>query len=215
MEAALASLVDFRARYMWCMFALLGFGASFFGCRRFPPAPRFPAISPREAASHAVLAYDRNGDRKLSAEELERSPGLQSAFRRIDTNEDGCLDATEIRGRIEAWLASGTTLVDAIAQVKLDDQALSGAVVTMVPEAFLGSGYCPCTSTTDDDGIATFDDHDAQFPGMHLGFYTVRISKLAANGLEQLPKRYNEESVLGLEIAGDKSNLAFFSLNRR
>ena len=55
---------------------------------------------------------------------------------------------------------------------------------------------------TDERGIASVSGHDAQFPGIYLGFYRVRISK-QVDGKETVPARYNTESELGYEATDD------------
>lgn len=42
---------------------------------------------------------------------------------------------------------------------------------------------------------------------MHLGLYRVKISKLV-NGKEIVPPKYNEQTILGQELAGDVPGIA-------
>lgn len=189
--------------------------ATLAGCGGQPQAPAFPRIDPQAAATDAVRLYDRNDDGLLDADELAESPPLAASVKRLDKDGDGAVSAGEIRGRIEEWLNSGASLVGAIAQVTLDGAPLGGAEVTVEPEPFLGAAYAPATSRTDADGVATFTGHDPRLPGLHLGYYRVRISRRTDAGEESLPTRYNSQTELGVEVAGDKSNLSLFTLNGR
>ncbi len=185
------------------------------GCSRYPSAPAFPAINPASAASDAIEHYDASGDGVLSSDELAACPPLADGLKRLDQNGDGSVSQQEIEQRLRDWLASGTSLVGVIAQVTLDGAPLQDAKVTLEPETFLGAGYQPAVGATDASGMATFAGHDPRLPGLHLGFYRVRISKPSAEGKERLPDRYNTQSELGVEIAADHSNLSLFELVSR
>jgi hypothetical protein len=182
------------------------------GCDRGPSAPALPEIDPLVSAEAAIHDYDQNGDGLLSRVELAACPALAVALARLDGNRDEQLSVEEIEVRIDEWLASGTSLVEVIAEVTLNGKALAGANISIEPEPFLGPGYTSVVGTTDTVGIATFRGHDARLPGVHLGFYRVRISHLGPDGREVVPAEYNQKSELGIEIAGDKSNLTRFDL---
>ena len=182
------------------------------GCSRYPEAPAFPEIDPVDAAAQAIIHYDKNGDNQLSASELSGSPSLAASMKRIDKNQDGAITAEEIEKRLRDWLDSGTSLVGAMVMVTLNGEPLVDAEIVVEPETFLGKAYKTARATTDETGMATFEGHDPELPGLHLGFYRVRVSKLGENGKEQLPEKYNTDTELGVEIAGDKSNLALFAL---
>ena len=182
------------------------------GCSRFPPEPAFPKIDPRQAAIEALGKYDKDGDGRLSADEM--SPSLKAALAQVDRDADGNISEGELADRVTDWLESGDALVEAIVQVTLDGKPLVAAKVTVEPESFLGSTYESVQSITDETGLATFRGHDPNLPGLHLGFYTVRISKLTEDGIELVPQEYNVQSALGIEVAGDRSNLALFALKR-
>ncbi len=185
------------------------------GCNRFPPAPQWPRIDAKLAGRQAIETFDTNGDGLLSEVELTDVPSLAGARKRLDANADGQISADEITARIDEWLNSGTTLVEVIAMVTLAGKPLENAEVTIEPETFLGDDYHAVAATTDDTGMATFSGHDGRLPGLHLGFYRVRISRLDAAGRETLAAEYNDDSTLGIEIAGDKSNLAVFAVSTK
>jgi hypothetical protein len=96
--------------------------------------------------------------------------------------------------------------------VTLDGRPLEGASVTLEPESFLGEEVKVAVCTTDMFGTASPnvpDDQrlDPRTSGAYMGFYKVKISKLA-NGKEMVPRKYNEESILGQEVARDVPDIA-------
>ncbi len=172
------------------------------GCSRRPSAPRKPALNPAAAGRAAVEMYDANGDGKLDATELQQCPALLMALPRADADGDGALSAAEIAARVEGWFASGTTMMDATPLVTLDGQPLEGAEVVFEPEEFLGEGFKECRGVTDATGRAAVSGADSRYPGVYVGAYRVRISKVV-DGQETLPARYNSQSELGVEVADD------------
>jgi len=177
-------------------------------CSSRPPAVSGPDIDPESAASAAIEAFDVNHDGALSGDEFAKSPALGSALKRIDTNADGSASADEIAQRIGNWQASGIALTSFGFTVTLDGRPLEGATVTFEPEAFLGDSIksASCQTNVSGGGGASIpkemrgDPSDP--PGMHLGFYKVKISKLV-DGAETIPAKYNTETVLSQEVALD------------
>ncbi len=172
------------------------------GCSRRPRAPRRPGVNAAAAGRAAIEMYDTDGDGKLDTTELERCPALLMALPLADTDGDGKLSADEIAARVEAWFAFGTIMMDAAPLVTLDGQPLEGAEVVFEPEEFLGEGFTECRGVTDASGQARVSGSDATYPGVYVGAYRVRISKVV-DGQETLPARYNTESELGVEVAED------------
>lgn len=193
------------------MVVTLGFA----GCSSHPQAPQFPELDPEVVATKAIQQFDADGNKLLDSTELSNCPSLAASMKRLDQDNDGQVSEQELKSRLSDWLNSGTALVGAIVQVTINGKPLVGAEVTVEPEEFLGEAWQPASGATDDTGMATFTGHDPRLPGLHLGFYRVRISKRDDKGEELLPAKYNSESELGVEIAGDKSNLALFKLASR
>ncbi len=185
------------------------------GCGRGPTPPSFPEIDPWAAAAEAIRLYDSDSDGQLSSHEFQDCPALLAAIKRVDRDANGSLSQEELETHLRAWMESGTALVGSIIQVTYDGTPLAGAEVSLEPEPFLGDGYRSATGVTDADGFASFSGHDPVLPGLHLGFYRVRISKRGADGKELLPEKYNEQTSLGVEVAADKGNLALFRLASR
>ncbi len=172
------------------------------GCMRKPKPPAQPAFDAAEAGAEAIEQYDADRDGRLDAAELQKCPALLQAVDRADADGDGTLTAGEIAARIKAWFASGTVIMDWPVYVELDGKPLEGATVVFEPEEFLGSGFKACRGVTDKFGRTSLRGADAQFPGLYVGAYRVRISK-KTGGKETLPARYNTESELGWEVADD------------
>ena len=187
------------------------------GCSRYPTAPDRPALDPSEASSLALEAYDANGDGRIDQQEAEQSPGMRDAFSRIDKNGDGALDAGEIADRISYYKTAASIIVPGGVEVRLGGRPLAGATVTFEPEAFLGSAFESCSGVTDEMGTASLEGPDADFPGIYLGMYRVKITR-QANGKEMVPAKYNKETTLGYEAADDipfVSTGISFQLDRR
>ena len=107
----------------------------------------------------------------------------------------------------------GTGVLSFGFNVTLDGSPLPGATVTFQPDPCLGDEIKPATTTTNAFGgggatIAKEDRPDPTSPaGMHLGLYTVKVSKLV-NGKELIPRKYNEETILGQEVSADVPEIA-------
>ena len=75
-------------------------------------------------------------------------------------------------------------------------------IVKFVPDDFLGKEFKTATGTTDKDGMAMMSiplkDPDDP-PGVAPGFYSVEITKPG----EDIPAKYNSQTIYGLEIAPD------------
>lgn len=172
------------------------------GCSGRPAPPPLPTYDAAAAGKAALAEFDADGNGKLDAKELARCPALAMALDRADRDGDKALTADEIAARIERWFASGTIMMDGTTLVTLDGKPLAGATVTFEPEKFLGGGFDTCRGVTNELGRASPTGSNAQFPGVYVGAYRVRISK-QVGGKEILPARYNTESTLGYEVADD------------
>lgn len=66
---------------------------------------RMAELTRRSAADAERLMrfYDRDGDRKLSAEELQMTQRLKTEIHRWDRNGDGMIDLTELQSVLEAY----------------------------------------------------------------------------------------------------------------
>ena len=75
---------------------------------------------------------------------------------------------------------------------------LEGATVTYEPEPFLGPSYHSHQGQTASNGAAVLNPECEGYPGIYVGLYRVRVSKVVG-GKEIIPMRYNVKTVLGSE----------------
>jgi hypothetical protein len=173
------------------------------GCSSEPtPPPRFQ-VDPQRATEEAMKLYDKNSDGTLDAKELAACPPLIELLKNLKARfpeHPESLTAADISGRMEEWVKDPTTLQPGEVMVYLDGKMLEGATVKYEPEPFLGSSYHPHQGQTDTAGMATLDPELKGYPGIYVGLYRVRISKMV-NGKETLPARYNTATELGREVA--------------
>lgn len=173
------------------------------GCSNAPSRLDPPGI-PEDAGQAAVTKYDANGDGLIGGDELAKVPALKATLKRVDANGDGLVSAEEINERIAAWQKSRVALTRVAATVRRDGQPLSGAVVTLVPESFLGDAVKAAKGTTDGSGNVHLEiSSDPDERGVHLGYYRVEVTLAGADGKEQIPARFNTETEQGTEITRD------------
>ncbi|MCC6493746.1 MAG: EF-hand domain-containing protein [Pirellulales bacterium] len=186
----------------------LALGASLWcvGCSGRPGRLEPPGI-PDDAGQQAVAKYDANGDGAIAGDELDKVPALKATLKRVDADGNGQVSAEEINARIEAWRKSRVALTRVAATVRLDGRPVSGAVVKLVPESFLGPSVKTAQGTTEADGSVHLEiSSDPDERGVHLGYYRVEVAKTSPDGKEQIPARYNANTELGTEIARDDPN---------
>lgn len=186
---------------------------SFVSCSRSPTAPDPPALDAGQAADSAIQLYDVDQSGVLEQNELTCCPSLVYALGRIDKNQDEMISQAELQARISHLLNSGTTLIEPIALVLQDGKPLPHARITFEPEPFLGNVYQQAQGKTDNQGMAVITGHDSKLPGIYLGFYRVRISRIV-NGQESISEDYNKNSTLGIEAAADAATLMQFSVSK-
>ena len=119
-----------------------------------------------------------------------------------DPDKDGSITADEIARRIKYYKSAPVRVVSGSIRVLKKGKPLEGATVTFEPETFLGEDFQPCSGVTDDLGDTFISRENAEFPGIYLGFYRVRVSKIV-KGKETIAKAYNTESTIGFESAAD------------
>ncbi len=185
----------YRICFCFCAVTLL----ACVGCSRGPDRPEFDA---GKCAAAALEAYDTDGDGSLSHNEYSVSPGLLAAAERIDTDQNGVISSSEIQDRINYYRNATTAVVSGGVRVIYKRRGLADATVTFDPEPFLGEEFQPCSGITDEFGETFVSREGAEFPGIYLGMYRVRISKLQKDN-ESVPSEYNTETTLGFEAAND------------
>jgi hypothetical protein len=172
------------------------------GCGGGESARLVPQSIAADAPQKAMDLYDANHDGFLDDSELEKVPGLAAAKKEVDTNHDGKISVDEIAARINAWRESklGRNVLTCV--VTRHHKPLPGATVTLTPEGFLGDQLTSGSGITDATGRA-FIAATANPPGLSPGFYRVQITKEGEN----IPAKYNTETVLGQEVARDAAGL--------
>ena len=189
------------------------FSVTITSCGSGPPAVRPPNIDASTAGQMAMEIYDSDGDGRVAGDELEQAPSLKAALSRLDTDGDKAVSADELAARVESWQATKAGLMSFSFTVTLDGSPLAGATVTFEPEPFLGDDIKAATCITSDYGGGgaaiprELRPDPTSPPGMHLGLYQVKISKVVG-GKQLIPRKYNEETILGQEVSYDVPEIA-------
>jgi hypothetical protein len=186
---------------IWPSFGLAALSLSLLPGCRVGDDLKPPAFSPEAIAQAVMTQYDTNHDGYLDAKELERCPSLKSSLPALDQSGDKRLSADEIAEHIRMYVNSEVALKEVGCRVLLDGRPLEGATVTYVPEKFMGSSIRPACGTSDGRGMVTLVTQGEKLPGVQPGFYRVEISKKNAGGQELLAARYNQDTILGIEIS--------------
>ena len=128
-----------------------------------------------QAIAAAVLAsYDADDDGKLDEDELLKCLPLQSALDRIDANEDGAVDASEIAGRINAYAAMSQYIVAEVF-VRQGGRPAANALVTLTLTEFMQSNSTKFTATTSAAGNGMPQSSPEGLLGFPPGFYDVEV----------------------------------------
>jgi hypothetical protein len=187
-------------------------------CTYGPSRIEPPSISPGGSADQAMEMYDADDDGYLAGAELDQVPGLKAAIETLDTDKDGKVSEDEIAERIETWQSTRLGLLPITLTVTINGVPLQNATVTFEPEPFLGDEIKPASSKTDEfgGGAPTVPKELRPDPqrtpaGIALGLYRVKISKVV-NNKETIPRKYNEDTVIGQEVAPDVPALATLRL---
>jgi hypothetical protein len=174
------------------------------GCSRGPAALHPPSVSSATAARAAIEKYDRNGDGKLSNDELAAAPELLVIADQCDANNDRALDADEIQAGIEKWKDSAVGPRQVPFTITLDSRPLAGAMVNLVPASFFGSELKGATGKSGPTGGGQLamspEDMPKAAPKLALvqaGLYRVEITHPSV----KIPAKYNAESTLGIEVS--------------
>lgn len=173
---------------------------------RRPPRLYPPAIDANAASNKAIEQYDANKDGVIDGKELEASPGLMAALAQIDTSGKKAIKAAMVAARIKAWQDSKLGRMSIGCTVLHNGKPLAGADVKFVPETFLGEALKTATGRTDQNGVAMISiplTGRQDPPGVAPGLYRVEITKAGEN----IPAKYNTQTVFGQEVALDAANI--------
>lgn len=167
-----------------------------------------PEISADGSAQQAIELYDSDGNGVLDESELDMVPGLKAAISTVDANSDNQVSQDEIADRIRSWQENSAGQTSILCTVIMGGKPLRGATVTFEPESFLGDDLQTAVGVSTRHGVVSPSIPKENRPnpdapsGLQLGFYRVKISKLI-DGVETIPARYNTETLLGQQVAGD------------
>ncbi len=159
-----------------------------------------------DVTDRALEQLDANKDGLLDEQELKACPGLLSSRRQIDSDRDGKISTEELQRRFQEYIDQRIAVLPYPITVTYRGQPLVGATVELIPEGFLSEVIEPAKGETDQTGAARptvqLDQEILQRGtfGYRSGVYRVKVSKQDASGKELLPEKYNENTVLGLEV---------------
>jgi EF hand domain-containing protein len=171
------------------------------GCGRGPSGINAPAWDAAAATARALSDNDANHDQKLSRDELRKCPGLLSALKHFDIDGDGSISTDELKTKMQEIHDQQAALVEVPCSVMKGGRPLEGAVVTFIPESFMGEAFKPSTGVTARDGTAFPSIADEELPeelrgrvhGVHCGIYRVTVTHPQI----KVPAKYNEQTELG------------------
>jgi hypothetical protein len=175
------------------------------GCTGRPGPVEAPDVDPADAVSAALQAYDANGDKALSGDELAQVPAIATFLPEYDKDGDKSVSEAELTQRFERLFAvAGFSKVNCL--VLFNGRPLSGAEVTFEPEPFLGNGFKTARGTTGAQGSTQIAVPNDQLPeanqrlggGVYNGLYKVSITHPST----KLPEAYQgDATVLGHEVS--------------
>ncbi len=169
------------------------------GCGNSAPPAVVPDQPDANATARAMETLDTNHDGFLDEKELEKAPGLKAALKQVDTNNDGKISQEELAARIAGWAESKMGRMPVNCRVTHNGNPFEGAMVTLVPESFLGGTLQSGSAAVAESGYAAITapySADAKVTGMSPGFYRVEVTKQG----EKIPAKYNTETTLGVEV---------------
>ncbi|HEX3315291.1 MAG TPA: EF-hand domain-containing protein [Gemmataceae bacterium] len=177
-----------------CAFWILIAGAAsgLVGCGS---SPSMPTYRPESMAQEAFRLFDTNNDGKLDAGELKQCPALADALTILDANNDKCIDETELVTALASFVRQNA-LNNIEITVKRGGKALAGATVRLIPEEFMMNAIQPATGVTNSQGVARPTIEGQKLPGMSWGFYRAEIT----SDRETIPAKYNTQTMLGKMI---------------
>jgi hypothetical protein len=206
-------------------FILLTF-CSAAGCWGGPTPVSAPSLSPQAAAQAAMAEYDVNRDGFLDAQELVRCPALAHGLKALDKNGDKRISADELAERLEAFAASNVGLVGIPCSVQLDGKPLEGAKVTLRPEKFMGESFKPASGVSDHKGHVLLRTEGQDLPGAHWGYFQLEVWKTDAAAVQHSDNAWAGSAprpeggdcpppVFALSVPGDEqTSVSLFSLHR-
>lgn len=180
-------------------FSYLGAVVVYCGCGGGPSRVAAPEWDPDGVADRAIEMLDKDGDGKVSEEEVKEAPGLAYPFPVLDTDGDKALSREEIETRIQEYADSKVAFTDFKLSVTFNGRPLQNAEVRLVPEPFLGEGVVnTATGITDSTGSVRPDaGSELSVPLSKIGMYRVEVTSPRVD----IPQHYNTDTTLGVEVS--------------
>ncbi len=180
------------------------------GCSSQPRAVTMPEIDPSTAAQQAVELCDKNGDGKLSDEELKSIPGILKWKQLYDLDGDKFVSQQEIVERLKKWQSDKLAFRSISLSVKLNGRPVPNVQVQMTPESYLGDAVKPAKGITNKRGFASVSVAPEDLPealkqrgikigGVYPGTYKITLT----NSQMKLPSVDSTGIPLGAEVARD------------
>lgn len=162
----------------------------------------------------AMTSLDTNTDGVIDAIELDKAPGLKSALKAIDTDNNQLITKQEIAARIAAYDEVGLGMVPYVCAVHYRGKPLGQATVRLIPEDFLREAVVPAIGRSKDSGYCYLRAEGKDMPGVQVGIYRVEITSEEV----ALPPKYNEQTELGIEVSpgiasGSRPEIDIFDLD--
>lgn len=161
------------------------------------------SVDPAVAGPAAIKLYDKNGDGLLDETELKACPALMRELGAYDKNGDKKISAEEVGEQIGSMYGHNPGLVSLSCTVTYDGAPLSGATVKFIPEPFLGEGIKTAEGITDGAGVAALGIPPEELPKelkrhsfLRVGIYRVEIT----HPTKKIPPKYNTNTELGYEF---------------
>jgi hypothetical protein len=178
------------------------------GCEPQPPPVRQMKYDQYASAKKAMELFDTNKDGVISGDELDKTPGLNAALTVLGTDREKGVNPEQIEKRIKSWIKSKIGRQTVSCSVYRNGEPLSGAKIKFLPEPFLPEIKDIGEGKTSTSGMAmitwpTTQGPNGLPPGIGPGIYRVEITK---DG-EDIPAKYNTETILGQEISQDNIEL--------
>jgi len=154
-----------------------------------------PALDPAAVADAAL-----GGSGPQGKAELKQVPALAFALDLLDKDGDKKLSREELIGWLTEVRDSKVAITSLSVEVKHKGRPVKNATVRFIPESFM-TEVKEAGGTTDDTGMAMVSIPGSEYPGVNCGLYRVAISGQGNNG-KALPAKYNAETTLGVAVGG-------------
>jgi hypothetical protein len=182
-------------RQLAAVAASLNIAAALIGCSGRPSRVAVPDWDPPGIVERAMTELDANDDGRLDAEELREAPGLAAGMRHIDEDGDGAITAAELESRLERIAEDKLALRGRMYRLTHRGRPITGADVRFEPEPFLGGVIETASGASDDRGVVHPTAGVEGLYGLRTGFYRMHVETVPP-----LPASLGPEVVVGVEV---------------